>query len=286
MNLINDIWNKAKKLNKTIVLPESSDSRIIKAAEIILQSRLAKIILIGNEVEVKKQAQNQGVDISAAQIISSTNEGPLNFAADLVANGKADGLVAGALSYSSDVIRACIKRVRLAPGQNRLTSFFIMLTQNKSLGEDGLFFFADCAVMPNPNQQELAEIALQTADSFKVLTGREPRLALLTYFSEAVEKHPDAEKVRAAAELVNKNNPDLLLAGEVKLEDALASANILIFPDLDAGNIGYKITERLAKATAIGPIFQGAARPVNDLSRGCSIDNIVNVAAITVVQSQ
>ena len=227
MSLIDDIWNQAKKLERTIVLPESEEPRVLQAAEIIGRTGLAKIIF------------------------PPPNDDPLSFGAALVAGGKADGLVAGAQYSSAAVIKVCLKVIGLAPGQTRLSSFFIMNFEDKNIGEDGVIFFADCAVNPQPSAAQLAEIAGQTANSFRRLTKREPRLALL--------------------------RPDLPVEPD--------QANIFIFPDLDAANIGYKLAERLAGAAAFGPILQGAAKPINDLSRGCSVSDIVNVVAITAALS-
>ncbi|MFH1826398.1 MAG: phosphate acetyltransferase [bacterium] len=331
MSFIQDTWNKAKRLDKTIVLPEADDLRVLKASELILKSRLAKIILIGKEEEIKKQAEQNDVEIANARIIHPRNFANLDkyvqklkekrshkgmtiekakhllmddypyFAAMLVAEGEADGLVSGANHFTADTIHATIECIGKAPGQSIISSFFVMLLTEQSFVPDGILFFADCGVIPNPTAEQLAEIALQTADSYNKLIGREPRVAMLSFSTKTSASHPDVDKVIKATEIAQKKNPNLLIDGELQVDAALVpkvaqrkaprssvagKANILIFPDLDSGNIGYKITERLANAKAFGPIFQGEAKPVNDLSRGCSIDDIVNVAAITVVQAQ
>lgn len=331
MDFVHDIWNKAKRLNKTIVLPEADDIRILKATELILKSRLAKIILVGKEDEIKGLAAKNDVDISAAQVITPRSHPKLDkftqilkekrahkgmtiekarhllvdeypyFAAMLVAQGEADGMVSGATHFTADTIHATIDCIGKAQGQSIISSFFVMILSERTFVEDGILFFADCGVVPNPDPEQLADIAIQTADSYQKLMNKEPRVAMLSFSTKTSAVHPDVDKVIKAAKIAQKKRPDLLLDGELQLDAALipkvggrkapgsavaGKANILIFPDLDAGNIGYKLTERLAHARAFGPIFQGEAKPVNDLSRGCSIDDVVNVAALTAVQAQ
>lgn len=331
MNFIQEIWNKAKRLNKTIVLPESEDIRVLKATELIHKSKLAKIILIGDETKVQNLAQENNINLTETQIINPRKAEKLDkyvqilkdrraakgmtiekarhllvddypyFAAMLVNQEVADGLVSGATHFTSDTIKATIECLGKAPLQSIISSFFVMILQDKKFGADGILFFADCGVVPNPTSEQLADIAIQTADSFHKLIGKEPRVAMLSFSTKTSAAHPDVDKVIKATEIAQKKKPDLLLDGEMQLDAALIQgvaqrkaprssvaghANILIFPDLDAGNIGYKLTERLAHAKAFGPIFQGEAKPVNDLSRGCSIEDIVNVVAITAVQAQ
>lgn len=330
MDFIQNIWNKAKRLNKTIVLPESDDTRILKAAELIQKSKLARIILIGKEESIKKLAEENDIDLSLVKIIEPRGFPNLDqyvqilknkrahkgmtiekarhllvddypyFGAMLVDQGEADGMVSGTTHYTADTIHATVECIGKAPNQSLISSFFVMLLSERTFVEDGILFFADCGVVPNPTSEQLADIALQTADSFKQLMDKDPCVAMLSFSTKTSAVHPDVDKVIKATEIAKKKRPDLLLDGELQLDAALVPkvgqrkapqsevaghANVLIFPDLDAGNIGYKLTERLAHAKAFGPILQGEAKPVNDLSRGGSIDDVVNVVAITAVQA-
>jgi phosphate acetyltransferase len=218
----------------------------------------------------------------------------------MVDAGDADGLIMGAANTTAETIRTAIRCIGLAPDTPLISSFFMMLLQNREFGEDGVLFFADCAVVPNPAPEELASIAISTADSFRKLTFSEPRLAMLSFSTKGSANHPEIDKVISATNLVKSKKPDILIDGELQVDAAIipsvanrkapdspleGEANILIFPDLNAGNISYKLTQRLAGAKAYGPIFQGTAKPINDLSRGCSVEDIVNVAAITAIQA-
>jgi len=330
MDFIKEVWTKAKRINKTIVLPEADDLRILEATELILRGKMAQVILVGIEDQIKKLADKNNVDLSGARIVEPRKQENLDkyvqilkekrahkgmtiekaknlllndfpyYGAMMVSQGEADGMVSGADHFTSDTIRVTVECIGKAAGQSIISSFFVMILQDKQFGEEGVMFYADCGVVPNPTSEQLADIAIQTADSFKHLIDKEPKVAMLSFSTKTSAVHPDVDKVIKATELAKQKKPDLLLDGELQVDAALITkvaarkaprsdvaghANVLIFPDLDSGNIAYKLTERLAHAHAFGPIFQGEANPVNDLSRGCSIDDIVNVVAITAVQA-
>jgi len=330
MDFLGEIWLKAKKANKIIVLPETEDIRVLKAAEFVLKSKLAQIILIGNEVDIASLAAKNNVSLAGLTIIDPKTSPKLNtyvkafaakrekkgmteqkafeilsrdypyFAGMMIALGDADGMVSGASHTTADTLRATIQCIGTEENTNIVSSFFAMISPKKEFGSDGLMFYADCGVIPNPSAEELAQIASQTANSFSKLTGLEPKVAMLSFSTKGSAKHPDSEKVIKATALAKALHPDILIDGELQADAALVlsigkkkapqsqvagQANILIFPDLDAGNIGYKLTERLGGATALGPLLQGCKKAVNDLSRGCSVEDIINVTAITAAQA-
>jgi len=266
----------------TIIEPKSSDLLDAYADEL---------------VELRKRKKLSRED-AVALLTADDN---LYFAAMMVHKGDAGGAVAGAANTTGDVLRAAFQVVGTAPGMNTVSSVFLMVTQNPEFGENGTLCFADCAVNPNPEAQALAEIAVSTAASCKSFLGVDARVAMLSFSTMGSAAHTDCDKVLKALEIAKELAPDLAIDGELQLDAALipkvgekkapgssvaGQANTLIFPDLDAGNIGYKLVERLAGAEAVGPIIQGLAKPVNDLSRGCSVADIISVAAITAVQAQ
>lgn len=329
MGFIDEIKTKAKADLKTIVLPETEDVRTYEAAEAILKEGTAKLVLIGSEEEVAKNKGN--FDISGAQIVDpAKSEKTESYIAKLVElrqkkgmteeqarellltnypyygvmmvkMGDADGMVSGACHSTADTLRPCLQILKTKPGTKLVSAFFIMVVPDCEMGENGTFVFGDCGLNQNPSPEELAAIAISSAESFKQLVGAEPRVAMLSHSSMGSAKHDDVTKVVEAVKIAKAEAPDLMLDGELQLDAAIVPSvgaskapqspvagktNVLIFPDLDAGNIGYKLVQRLAKAEAYGPMTQGIAAPVNDLSRGCSAKDIEGVVAITAVQCQ
>lgn len=328
MQLIEQIKHNAAKLNKRIVLPEGNETRTLQATSIILRENIAHIILLGNKAEIESKARNLKVDISGAEIVDPKtdtrrdqyanaivelrkNKGmtkeqaldllndPLYFAPIMIKSGDADGELAGAINATGDVLRPAFQLVKTAPGCSVVSGAFLMFV-DKKFGHDGILVFADCAVMPDPTAQQLAEIAISSAQTAKAIVGLEPKVAMLSFSTMGSAKHPMADKVVEATALAKKMNPQLLIDGEMQLDAAIieevgklkapkspvaGKANILVFPGLESGNIGYKLVQRLAGAQAIGPVLQGMAAPINDLSRGCSVTDIVNMVAITANQA-
>lgn len=330
MSFVEEIKNRAKQEIKTIVLPEATDLRTLKATNQILKEEFCKIILIGNEEEILNLAKENDLDVSKAEIIEPSKSDsyeeyvnvfyelrkhkgmtmekseelmldPVFFGMMMVKQGKADGLVSGAAHSTADTLRPALQILKTAPGTKLVSTFVLMDVPNCEYGENGVFLFSDCGLNQNPDSESLSEIAISTAKSFKQIIGKEPRVAMLSYSTMGSAKAEEVDKVRIATELVKEKAPELAVDGEMQFDaaivpsiakskapesDVAGKANTLIFPDLQAGNIGYKLVERLAKAEAYGPICQGMAKPVNDLSRGCKAEDIVGVVAITCVQAQ
>ena len=317
MSFIEEIKQRAKKQIKTIVLPEATDIRILKAAETVKQERYAKTILIGDEEQVRKIAKQNTIDIEGIKIIDPlksertqeyaqklfelrkakglTEEqaqklvlDPVYFGMMMVKNEDADGLVSGACHSTSDTLRPALQILKTAPNTKLVSAFFVIVVPNCEYGSNGTFIFADSGLNEEPNSDALSEIAISSSKSFEQLVGEKAKVAMLSYSTYGSAHSASTEKVIEATKLVREKAPEILVDGELQLDAAIipevaefkakgsplkGEANVLVFPDLGAGNIGYKLVQRLAKAEAYGPLCQGSAKPVNDLSRGCSRSN-------------
>lgn len=329
LNVMDGIFAKAKAAQKTIVLPEGSDCRVVQAAADITARGLAKVVVVGKEDEVKKASAQCKGDLSKVTFIDpatspKTDEyanlfyelrkskgvtpekarqvvlDPMYYGVMMVYTGEADGQVSGAIHSTADTVRPALQVLKCAMGVSIVSSFFVMIVPDCEYGENGLFIYSDCGLVINPNAQELAEIAISSAKTMRQLFDIEPRVAMLSLSTKGSAKGPIIDKVIEATRIAKDKAPDLMIDGELQADAALVkwigerkapgspvagNANVLIFPDLNAGNIAYKLTERLAKAEAYGPVLQGLRKPVNDLSRGCDSNDILNVAAITAVQA-
>lgn len=330
MNLLNQIMDRARLQPQRIVLPEATEIRTLKAANIVLKEGLARLILLGNKVEIMQLATDNGLEhISKAEIVDPEIDSrmaqyssllfelrkskgmtadeaarlakdPLYLACLMIKNGDADGELAGAQNTTGNVLRPAFQIVKTLPGISVVSGAFLMFTPTPQYGENGLLLFADCAVNPSPSAQELADIALSTAATARAIAGFEPRVAMLSFSTKGSAKHELVDKVVEATSLAKAMDPGLEIDGELQADAALVPtigqskapgspiagyANVLVFPDLQSGNIGYKMVERFSGTQAVGPILQGMAAPINDLSRGCSVDDIVNMIAITANQA-
>lgn len=325
-SFIDTLIDRAKADKKTIVLPEGNDERILEAAQEALAQGIANIIILGDADEIAAKGYNlEGATIidpatsdkqeEFAELLYELRKAkgmtpeeakelvkdPIHFAVLMVKSGLCDGLVGGACHATIKILSPSLKIIKTAPGEPMVSSFFIMDVPGSEFGENGLFLFADCALEIQPTSEKLAHIANQTDKSFKRLIGDDPRIALLSHSSHGSAVNDDSTKVVKAVEYIRENYPDIVADGELQLDAAIVpelgaskapdspvagKANVLIFPDLDAANIGYKLVQRLGGAKAYGPVLQGLAAPVNDLSRGCTAEDVVGVIAITCVQAQ
>ena len=325
MSLLQEIREKAKLKNKCIVLAEGEEDRIIRAAEEIVEQKIARLILIGNKDVILSKAQKSldGVTIIDPKTEDLTEysnllyelrkakgmtmeqavelaKKPLYLGVLLVKAGKADGMVAGSVNSTGDTLRPALQIIKTAPGIKTVSSCFIMvLPEGCKYGENGIMVFGDCAVNINPDAQQLADIAIASAQSAVNIAEIDPKVAMLSFSTKGSAKHEYVDKVVEATKIVKELAPDLKVDGELQFDAAVVEsvaslkapgsdiaghANVMIFPDIQAGNIGYKLVQRLAGAEAVGPICQGFNMPVNDLSRGCSSEDVVNVTAMTVLQ--
>lgn len=325
---IENLKKRAKENIKTIVLAEGEELRTIQCAAIVKKEGYAKNILLGNPEKIKAIAAAEKLDIDGIEIINpelgneeyaqlfaelrkkkgvtieqarETVKDPLYYGNMMVKTGNADGMVAGAVNSSANVIRPALQILKTAPGTKLVSAFFIINIPDCTYGNNGTFIFADCGLNQDPNADEVSEIAISSAKSYKQLICDEPKIAMLSYSTYGSAKSELVTKMQEATRLAKEKAPELAIDGELQLDAAIVDtvakqkapqskvagqANVLVFPNLDAGNIGYKLAQRLGKGEAYGPVLQGIAKPVNDLSRGCVAEDIAGVVAITAIQAQ
>ncbi len=334
MNANHEAWIKtfrerAKGLKRHIVLPEGVDDRTLKAADALLKEGICRLTVLGDPAAMQARAKELGLSLEGATLrnpatdpdakpfaaaffearkhkgmteekAAETMMSPLYFGGMMLRTGQADGFVAGALNTTGETVRACLLTIGCAKGIKTVSSAFLMIHPDASFGERGAMLFGDCAVNPDPNPEQLADIAAASADTAKAMLGIDPKVAMLSFSTAGSAEHEKVDKVREALQLVRARRTDLEADGEIQFDAAMipaigqkkfpgsrvaGKANVLVFPDLNAGNIGYKIAERFGGCSAIGPVLQGLAKPGNDLSRGCSAEDVVNTVVLTVLQT-
>ncbi|MCX8074711.1 MAG: phosphate acetyltransferase [Clostridia bacterium] len=330
--VINDIVNRAKQVKKKIVLPETTDLRILKAAAIISDENIADIILIGSEKNILKLCDENEINLNTEKVkiidplmsdktpiyvekfyelrkskgitieqAHKTIEDSVYFGVMMVKLGEADGLVSGAIHSTSDTLRPALQIIKAADGVKNVSSFFLMEVPNSKYGLNGKLIFSDCGLIEFPTEEQLCDIAVQSARSYETLVLDKPKVAMLSYSTKGSAKSEAVDKIVRVTNALKNMNLDFEVDGELQLDAAIVEevaklkapnstvaghANVLVFPDLEAGNIGYKLVQRFANGIALGPITQGLAKPVNDLSRGCNVEEIIGAVAITCLQAK